>query len=101
LLEGITRDTVFKLADRFKITVDQRPVDRSELYVADEIFLCGSSMNISPVISVDHRKIGSGKTGPLTKKLTKAYDSCGRREDNFFTDWTTPAIEANRLTTVL
>lgn len=78
LLEGITRDTVFKLADQLDIPYEQATIDRSELYLADEIFLCGSSMNITPVISVDHRSIGAGKSGHLTKELQVAYGELGR-----------------------
>lgn len=78
LLEGITRDTVFKLSDHFGIPYQQRTIDRSELYIADEIFLCGSSMQITPVIKIDHRKIGNGKPGQITQKLSDAYEEYGR-----------------------
>lgn len=78
LLEGITRDTVFKLAKDLGLPYIQRTIDRSELYSADEVFLCGSSMNITPVISIDHRPIGAGKVGAITKQLMDAYDQMGR-----------------------
>lgn len=78
LLEGITRDTVFKLADHFGIEYQQRTIDRSELYIADEIFICGSSMQITPVIKVDHRKIGNGKPGRITREISEAYEKYGR-----------------------
>ncbi len=80
LLEGITRDTVFRLADHFGIKTSQRVVDHSELYIADEIFLTGSSMQVTPVIKIDHRPIGSGKAGPVTKKLADAYLKIGRHQ---------------------
>jgi branched-chain amino acid aminotransferase len=89
LLEGITRDTVFKLASHLDIPYEQRAIDRSELYVVDEIFLCGSSMRLTPVISVDHRAIGSGTPGPLTEKLSAAYDNSGRRQTDPFPEWST------------
>jgi branched-chain amino acid aminotransferase len=89
LLEGITRDTVFQLADHLGISYEQRAIDRSELYIVDEIFLCSSSMQLTPVISVDHRTIGSGKPGPLTKKLLTAYENCGRRQSDLFSEWST------------
>lgn len=79
LLEGITRDTVFKLADQLDIPYEQATIDRSELYLADEIFLCGSSMNITPVISVDHRLIGQGEIGLITKKLQHHYREIGQK----------------------
>ena len=72
LLEGITRDTVFGLSEHFGIACEQRTIDRSEIYLADEIFLCGSSMQIAPVTSIDHRRIGSGEQGPITKQLLAA-----------------------------
>jgi branched-chain amino acid aminotransferase len=89
LLEGITRDTVFKLADHFGIECEQRVVDRSELYIADEMFLCGSSANLTPVVAVDHRPIGNGKPGPVSKNLLKTYAGIGRRQSDLFHDWTT------------
>jgi branched-chain amino acid aminotransferase len=78
LLEGITRDTVFKLAEQLNLEFIERAVDRSELYIADEVFLCGSSMSIAPVTMIDHRPIGTQKVGLITKKLIKAYDQLVR-----------------------
>ncbi len=95
LLEGITRDTVFRLAEHLEIPWETRTVDRSELYLADELFLCGSSMNISPVVKVDHRHIGSGRPGPLTKKLSAAYEDCARGQSSAstaFSEWLTPVL---------
>lgn len=90
LLEGITRDTIFKLAGKLRIDYEEKVVDRSELYIADEIFLCGSSMNIAPVVSVDHRPIADGKPGQLTKKLINAYEDLGHGQAGFFKQWLTP-----------
>ncbi|HEX4773985.1 MAG TPA: aminotransferase class IV [Candidatus Saccharimonadales bacterium] len=88
LLEGITRDTVFKLADQLGIAHERRNIDRSELYLADEIFLCGSSVQITPVIEVDHRQIGSGTPGALTGQLMDAYGNVVN-EASAFKDWLT------------
>lgn len=74
ILEGITRDSVFKIAKRKGIDVEERAVDRSELYTADELFFSGSSANITPVLSVDKRTIGSGSMGPITKDLSDTYE---------------------------
>lgn len=90
LLEGITRDSVFKLATEQGLDCQERIIDRSELYIADEIFLCGSSMNIVPVISIDHRDIGDGKPGKITKQFMKLYDDLGRGKANSFKKWLTP-----------
>jgi branched-chain amino acid aminotransferase len=90
LMEGITRDTVFHLADHLNIAYKERNIDRSELYIADEIFICGSSMSITPVLSVDHRTVSLGKIGKITKQLVTAYgDSCHHRNE-LFANWLTP-----------
>src|SRR5690606_8823051 len=60
ILEGITRNSIIQLAKDLKIPVSQRSIDRSELYIADEVFMCGSSAQITPVLSVDKREIGTG-----------------------------------------
>jgi branched-chain amino acid aminotransferase len=90
LLEGITRDSIFRFANHIKVSHEQRTIDRSELYLADEIFLCGSSMSIVPVIEVDHRKIGKGSIGPLTKRLQLLYQECTHQRSSDFDDWLTP-----------
>ena len=66
ILEGITRKTVLQIAHDFGIECVQRSVDRTELYIADEMFLCGSSARITPVLSVDKRLVDTGKAGPIT-----------------------------------
>jgi len=79
ILEGITRDTVMTLAsDRGIAEVEQRPVDRTELYVADEVFLCGTAAKIAPVTRIDGRSVGLGEPGPITLALKDAYDAVVR-----------------------
>jgi branched-chain amino acid aminotransferase len=79
ILEGITRDTVMTLAGEQGIAaIEQRPVDRTELYVADEVFLCGTAAQIAPVTRVDGRAVGSGEPGPITLCLQAAYDGIVR-----------------------
>lgn len=89
ILEGITRNSVLKLAEKLNIHVVQRSIDRSELYIADEIFMCGSSAKITPVLSIDKRLIGGGKAGEITTKLSKIYDEIqhNKTEDEF--NWLT------------
>ena len=65
LLEGVTRKALMELLANEGIPVQERSIDRSELYVADEVFLCGTGVQISPVIEVDHRPVGSGQIGPI------------------------------------
>jgi branched-chain amino acid aminotransferase len=81
LLEGITRDTVIKIAAELGIPVEQRAIDRTELYVADEAFICGSSARITPILSIDKRTVGIGTAGPITKKLSEQYDAVQKGSD--------------------
>lgn len=87
ILEGITRDSVLKIAEHLQIPQGERSVDRSELYIADEVFLCGSTARITPILSIDKRQVGTGHAGPITEKLVKAYDDIQRGNDNSFADW--------------
>jgi branched-chain amino acid aminotransferase len=87
ILEGITRDTILRLADHLGIQYEQRPVDRTELYIADEAFMCGSSAHITPILSIDKRRIGSGKPGPVTTQLASIYKQVQLGEIPKFNDW--------------
>lgn len=74
ILKGITRDTVIQLVQEvLKLPVEIRPINRTELYTADEAFFCGTGAQISPIVSVDHRPLGDGKVGPLASKLQDLY----------------------------
>lgn len=92
ILLGITRDALMTLARReLGMITQERQVDRTELYTADEIFLCGTGAQIAPVISVDHRPIGNGKVGPTVRKIQELYFDVvrGRRSD-YRDQWCTP-----------
>ena len=94
ILEGITRNILIDLVKReFGITVEERRIDRTELYAADEIFMCGTGVQVSPVTSVDHRPIRTGKPGAFTMQLQQAYLSACRGENNTYRDWVTPVYE--------
>jgi len=73
ILTGITRDTVMRLAKRLGIAVEERSIPRESLYLADEIFFTGTAAEITPVRSVDRIQVGSGRRGPVTKKLQDAF----------------------------
>lgn len=90
VLESITRDTVIKLAKDMGIPVTERTVDRTELYTCDEAFLCGSAMEITPVISVDRYTVGNGEAGKITEALHKAYLDAAMGKNEKFEDWVTP-----------
>ncbi len=92
ILLGITRDTIIELARReFGRITRERQVDRTELYTADEIFLCGTGAQIAPVVSVDHRPIGNGKVGPISGALQQLYfDIVRGRIPEYREQWCTP-----------
>lgn len=91
VLEGITRATVMHIArDDLKLHVAERAIDRTELYIADEIFLCGTGAEIAPVLEVDKRKIGTGKVGELTKKIQQIYFAAVRGDIPKYRNWLTP-----------
>ena len=94
VLESITRDTLITLArDVLKIPVLERSVDRTELYICDEAFLCGSAMEITPVLSVDKYVVGDGKQGKLTAHLHKAYLDAVTGKLSGYEHWLTPIYE--------
>ncbi len=88
ILEGITRDTVIKLArENENIEVVERSIDRTELYIADELFFCGTGAQISPIGFVGKRPIGNGKMGPVTKKLQELYFKVVKNEMSKYSGW--------------
>lgn len=90
VLESITRDTVIKIAESKGYKVVERTIDRTELYTCDEAFLCGSAMEMTPVLSVDKYVIGNGDTGAITKELHMAYLDVVRGKVEQFKHWVTP-----------
>lgn len=90
VLESITRDTVIKIAQSKGYKVVERTIDRTELYTCDEAFLCGSAMEMTPVLSVDRYVIGDGETGTITKELHMTYLDVVRGKISEFKDWVTP-----------
>lgn len=73
ILEGVTRDSVIVLARDLGLEVVQRPIDRTELYSAEEVFVCGSAAEINHVRSVDRMPVGTGEPGPVTASLQDAF----------------------------
>jgi len=92
ILMGITRDSIIKLArNELRIDTIERQVDRSELYLAEECFLTGTAAHVTPVIEIDHRQIGSGKIGKITRKLQQLYFNVIQGRNPKYLDWCTPA----------
>jgi len=91
ILEGITRRRLMEMArEELGTEVVERSIDRTELYGADEVFLCGTGAQISPVIEIDRRSIGSGRPGSLTRQLSKTYFDAVRGKLPAYRDWLTP-----------
>jgi branched-chain amino acid aminotransferase len=90
VLEGITVDTVAELAhDRLGLPLQRRELDRSELYVADELFLCGTLAEILPIVSIDRLPVGDGVPGPVTRQLQARYEDAVRGSEPAYQNWTT------------
>jgi branched-chain amino acid aminotransferase len=91
ILEGITRRRLIAIArDDMGLEVRERSIDRTELYSADEVFLCGTGAQISPVIEIDRRTIGSGRPGPISRELSRTYFDAVRGRLPAYRDWLTP-----------
>lgn len=90
VLESITRNTVIRLAESMGINVIQRSVDRTELYTCDEAFLCGSAMEITPILSIDKYVLGNGVAGEITNKLHRTYLDAAIGKIEKFGHWVTP-----------
>lgn len=91
ILEGITRDCVMMLARReLQMEVVERSIDRSELYVCDELFFTGTAVEVAPITRVDHRPVGSGKLGPVSEKLRKLYEDATRGRLDAYHHWLLP-----------
>ena len=90
ILDGITRQCVMTLAGEMGLEVREEPIARESLYLADEIFFCGTAAEITPICSVDRIVVGSGQRGPITGRLSEAFFDIveGRVPDRH--DWLTP-----------
>lgn len=91
ILEGITRSTVMDLAADLWVETIERPVDRSELYVAQEVFFAGTAFEIAPVVEVDRHPVGNGQVGRLTRRLQEAYLEIARGRTARGAHWRVPA----------
>jgi branched-chain amino acid aminotransferase len=90
LLEGVTRKALLELLANEGIPTEIRSIDRSELYVADEAFLCGTGVQVSPIIEIDHRPLGSGQIGPIGRLVRDRYFDAVRGKLPEYSHWLTP-----------
>src|SRR4051794_19186214 len=90
ILEGVTRKAILRLAADLGIPTEVRSIDRSELYVCDEVFLVGTGVQISPVVEVDHRAVGTGAVGPISRRISERYFAAVRGNLPEYRSWLTP-----------
>lgn len=93
ILVGVTRNTVIELAKELGIPVKERAIDRTELYIADEVFCCGTGAQIVPVESIDHRVVGDGKIGTITRQIQNLYFDVVRGKVDKFRKWCLPVYD--------
>ena len=90
ILESITRDALIQLArEEMGLEVVERAIDRTELYIADEVFMCGTAFEITPINSVDKYTVGDGEIGPITRRLEELLDDCFRNKSGIRPEWRT------------
>ncbi len=94
ILEGIVRQSVLRIAYDEKLSVDVRAIDRTELYIAEEVFLCGTGAQISPVTAIDHRPVGEGVIGPVTRRISDLYFRAVRGDHERYRSWVTPVYRS-------
>ena len=89
ILVGVTRNTIIELAEELNLKVVEREIDRTEVYLADEAFYCGTGAQIAPIAKVDNRKIGTGRAGEITLAIQRLYFDIVRGENAAHMDWLT------------
>jgi len=89
ILAGITRDTAIQILREQGVEVQETPIARDELYTADEVFLTGTAAEITPVRDIDHRRVGRGEAGPVTRRLQEAFFSVVKGTDTKHDHWLT------------
>ena len=92
-LEGITRDSILRIAADQGLTVKEKRITRDEVYVADEAFFTGTAAEVVPIRELDNRMIGSGTRGPITEKLQSIYFEAVRGEQSQYAEWVAPVAD--------
>ena len=90
ILESITRDSIIEISKKYKLKIETREVDRTELYIAEEIFYCGTGQEIMPILSVDKMLAGDGKPGEITRFLQDKFTEIVRGNNDEFKEWVCP-----------
>ena len=90
ILESVTRRTILEMAGSIGVETAERRLGRTELYLAEEAFYCGTGQEIMPITGLDGRAVGDGTPGPVTRKLQAAFDDIVRGRNDAFAHWLTP-----------
>ncbi|MDA0270603.1 MAG: branched-chain amino acid transaminase [Chloroflexi bacterium] len=99
ILEGITLETALEIAQRdFGLRVERRSIDRSELYIADEIFMTGTAAHVTPVVEVDRVPVGDGRPGVVSKQIQETYFKAITGRLPQYRDWLTPVFRGTKVT---
>jgi len=94
ILEGITRATIKHIAkEQLGLDLVERQIDRSELYVADEMFFCGTGVEVVPVTRIDHRPLGDGRIGPISRQIVDLYFRIVRGQEPQYMKWCSPVYQ--------
>jgi branched-chain amino acid aminotransferase len=89
-LEGITKNSVIEIAKNLGYVTVEREISRTEVYFSDEIFLTGTAAEVTPIISIDGKKVGSGKTGKITQQIRQSYSEITMGRNKKYSRWITP-----------
>jgi branched-chain amino acid aminotransferase len=89
ILEGITRESIMTLAKELGIPTEERVIDRTELYVAEEVFFCGTGAQVAPCVQIDARPVGDGQIGPVAKRIGELYFAIARGDEKRHSEWRT------------
>src|SRR4029077_185514 len=96
ILESVTRDTVMRIFKEYLgRATEERDIDRTELYAAEETFFCGSGYEIQPILSIDRQPVGTGAVGELTRALQQKYFALVRAETGDHAEWRVPVYLKN------
>ncbi len=91
ILEGITRATIMQIAgEQFGLETVERPIDRTELYLAEEAFFCGTGVQVAAIVNIDHRPVGAGKLGPVVHKIRDLYFDVVKGKVEEYRHWCEP-----------
>ena len=96
ILNGITRQTVVSLIRDWEMPYAEREISRGELYTCDEAFFTGTAVEVAPILSVDHKRVGNGKPGPVTSKVMEAYEEIVTGRNGKYSSYLTPVYGSHQ-----